>query len=95
VKQFPTDVEDDDKLCQVTQFDTDVDAGKLYHLGQFPTDVDAGQFGQLTNFSTEEKEDNDSVLTIAPTHSSYSIRVDTADNRLTNNRMTAIMILPL
>jgi hypothetical protein len=38
-------------------------------------------------------EDNDRLLTIVASHSSYSIRVDTADNRLTNNRMTAILIL--
>jgi len=41
----------------------------------------------------EEVEDNDSVLTIVASHSSYSISVDTADNRLTDNRMTAILIL--
>jgi len=63
-------------------------------VNKFPTDVDAGQFGQLTNFSTEEKiEYNDSVVTIVASHSSYSISVDTADNRLTDNRMTAILIL--
>jgi len=38
-------------------------------------------------------EDNDRLLTIVASHSSYSLRVDTADNLLTNNRMTAIMIL--
>jgi len=38
-------------------------------------------------------EDNDRVLTIAPTHSMLPIRVATADIHLTNNRMTAILIL--
>jgi len=35
----------------------------------------------------------DRLLTVAPTHSTLFISVATADNHLTNNRMTAIMIL--
>jgi hypothetical protein len=33
------------------------------------------------------------LLTVAPTHSTLFISVATADNLLTNNRMTAILIL--
>ena len=45
------------------------------------------------NQSNRRDFQNNRVLTIAPTHSTLSIRVATADIFLTDNRMTPVLIL--